>query len=62
MRDQFDDQLYQALRGELNGTLGRFFESIGDVFDRLTAQLYDAPWTRLEPAEEPCPDSRLRTL
>jgi hypothetical protein len=62
MRDQYDDQIYQALRGELNGSLTRLLQSIGSVFDLLTAQLYDAPWSRPEPAKKKCPESRLRTL
>lgn len=61
MRDEFDDRMYQAARADLNQSIGRLIDSIAYVFDRLTAQLYDAPWTR----RPDCSDetkTRLRTL
>jgi hypothetical protein len=48
MRDAHDDRLYQAHRGEFARDIARLFGSIAFVFDRLTAKLYDAPWSRRE--------------
>lgn len=62
MRDEYDDRIYQAARADLNASLGRFFESIGYAFDRLTAKLYDAPWTNERKAKREACKSQLRTL
>lgn len=51
MRDAHDDRLYQAHRADLARDFGRLFGSLAFVFDRLTARLYDAPWSRREPTE-----------
>lgn len=48
MRDAHDDRLYQAHRADLARDLGRLIASVAYVFDRLTAKLYDAPWSRRE--------------
>lgn len=46
MRDQYDDLVFQAGRSQLGEDIARLARSIGSVFELLTAQLYDAPWTR----------------
>lgn len=60
MRDEMDDRTYQYLRHDLNASLVRLAHALGVVFDRLTAQLYDAPWSRER--KQGCPDSKLTTL
>lgn len=52
MRDAYDDRLYQAHRADFARDVGRLFGSIAHAFDRLTARLYDAPWSRDEPSRQ----------
>lgn len=60
MRDELDDRMYQHLRHDLNDSLARLFASLAIVFERLTAQLYDAPWSRER--QPRCSDSKLTIL
>ena len=47
MRDEYDDRIHQALRGEFAANLGSIADTIAYAFDRLHARLYDdAPWSR----------------
>lgn len=62
MRDEFDDRIYQAARADLNASLTRLFDSIAYAFDRLTAQLYDAPWINERRNKREACKSQLRTL
>jgi len=51
MRDAHDDRLYQAHRADFARDIARLLDSVGFVFDRLTARLYDSPWSRREPTQ-----------
>ncbi|HEV2568966.1 hypothetical protein [Sphingomonas sp.] len=46
MRDEHDDRIYQAFRGQLGNDIARLVKSVAYAFDRLTARLYDAPWSK----------------
>lgn len=52
MRDHQDDLVYQAFRHNLADDVARLVESVGYAFERLQAQLYDAPWSRLPKAKD----------
>ena len=45
MRDEHDDRIYQAFRGQLGDDIARLVKSVAYAFDRLQARLYDAPWS-----------------
>ena len=52
MRDEHDDRVFQAFRGHFGRDIVLLVRSVAYAFDRLHAQLYDAPWTRRNRAVE----------
>lgn len=55
MRDEHDDRMYQALRQDMHGAVANLFASIAPAFQRLTARLYQAPWSETtQVLEEKC--------
>lgn len=46
MRDQHDDEMYQALRHDFADNISAIFKATVYALNRLHAQLYDAPWSR----------------
>jgi hypothetical protein len=52
MRDEHDDRVYQAFRGQFGRDIVLLVRSVAYAFDRLHAQLYDAPWSRRNRAVE----------
>lgn len=46
MRDEIDDRIFQAARHQFGEHVEHLLRSMGYAFERLTARLYDAPWSR----------------
>ena len=59
MRDEYDDRIYQAFRLELGADIARLVRSVAFAFERLTARLYDAPWSNRTGAVEQSCGSKL---
>ena len=46
MRDEHDDRVFQTFRGQFGRDIVLLVRSVAYAFDRLSARLYDAPWSK----------------